>query len=91
MKCGCISHTTNGKEANKRTFQIAGLTGENYYDGTSERVMTVLVSDNTLHHFLPDNEIMISKIGIQYRKEFDESAEKQNRSRKDCKAPPFVL
>lgn len=77
MKKKTLTCTEYGKEANKRTFEIAGLTGENYYDGTSESVMTVLVSDNTLYHFLPDNEIMISKIGIQYRKEFDESAEKQ--------------
>lgn len=62
---------------NRRTFEIAGLTGENYYMAASQSRMTIIVSADTLKEFLPDDQITISRIAVRYEREYDRQAEKE--------------
>lgn len=59
---------------NARTFEIAGLTDENYYIGPMLGMPpTIIVSDRVVRDFVP--EPFVYKAGVRYQKEYDESAE----------------
>ncbi|MGI6005979.1 MAG: ABC transporter permease [Ruminococcus sp.] len=65
-----------GNSENTRTFQIAGLTGEGYYSGpVLGYPPTIIVYADTVKNFI--GSPLVSKTGVKYAKEFDETAEEK--------------
>lgn len=66
----CAQYTDS---ANRRTFEIAGLTDENYYTALLGYPPTIIVSDEALKKF--SGETWASKVGIYYEESYDEKTE----------------
>lgn len=69
-KVTCVQYTDS---ANRRSFEIAGLTDENYYTALLGYPPTIIVSDEVLKTF--SDETWVFKAGIFYDKAYDEKTE----------------
>lgn len=69
-KVTCAQYTDS---TNKRTFEIAGLTDENYYMALNGYPPTIIVSDEVVKKF--SDETWVSKVGIYYEEAYDEKTE----------------
>lgn len=59
---------------NTKTFEIAGLTDENYYTALLGYPPTIIVSDRVVKDFV--KEPVNLKLGVKYEKEYDRETEK---------------
>lgn len=71
-KVTCAQYTDS---ANRRTFEIAGLTDENYYVALFGYPPTIIVSDQVVKKF--SDETLVFKAGIYYDEAYDEKTEEE--------------
>lgn len=68
-----VTCTEYADKENKRTFEIAGLTDETYYNALNGYPPTIIVSEKMVNTFVENP--CVFKVGIRYDEEYDEDTE----------------